>query len=180
MSTCMTLTVRNLTNGSAGNNADILVLTKHLRALVKGVSVMCGPLRYCPFASPCNHVRGRVGAFVCASAAHVLYFFMLPLALMSPSDESPEQECAASISMYRYVSCQFFTTEVLTGSVLGGAGKYTVPVFWDKKTSSIVNNECAPPAFHPRMLASFVCSSAAMYLISSILHKNSPSLHIYS
>ena len=23
------------------------------------------------------------------------------------------------------------------------AGKYTVPVFWDKKTSSIVNNECA-------------------------------------
>ncbi len=36
-----------------------------------------------------------------------------------------------------------------------GEGKYTVPVFWDKKTKTIVNNECVlPPAMRPELTVS--------------------------
>ena len=46
------------------------------------------------------------------------------------------------------------------------AGKYTVPVFWDKKTKTIVNNECV--SSHEQMFYPHGCDTS-MHISASVL-----------
>jgi len=52
------------------------------------------------------------------------------------------------------------------------AGKYTVPVFWDKQTNSIVNNECVPISLCVDFLCHFWLSNCVTIHMPSLLENS--------